>query len=150
MIMSRPRLLLALASLSLVQPAFATAYKWVDKDGETHYSQSPPTAVKTEVIKAPAGPASTPATPKAATAPSAKSPASESAAKPTPDAKAKAEDSAVRAENCASARKNLEVLKNAPRVTIKDQNGLYHRLNDDERKARSTEAQKRIDEFCAP
>ncbi|MHB8745110.1 MAG: DUF4124 domain-containing protein [Gammaproteobacteria bacterium] len=147
MIMSRPRLLLALASLSLVQPAFATAYKWVDKDGETHYSQSPPTAVKTEVIKAPAGPA---ATPKAATAPSAKSPASESAAKPTPDAKAKAEDSAVRAENCASARKNLEVLKNAPRVTIKNPDGLYHRLNDDERKARSTEAQKRIDEFCAP
>lgn len=148
MIMSRPRLLLALASLSLVQPAFATAYKWVDENGETHYSQSPPTAVKTEVIKTPTGPAATPAVPKAPGAPAAKAPVSDSAAKPTPDAKAKAEDAAVRAENCASARKNLEVLNNAPRVTIKDQNGLYHRLNDDERKARSVEAQKRIDEFC--
>lgn len=146
MILSCPRLLLALAASALAQPALATAYKWVDQNGETHYSQSPPTATKTEVIKTPTAPAASVAKPATSVAP--KAPATGSAAQPTPDAKAKAEDAAVRAENCASARKNLEVLNTAPRVTIKDQNGLYHRLTDEERKARSVEAQKRIDEFC--
>ena len=56
----------------------------------------------------------------------------------------------MRAENCASAKKDLETLHNAPRVTVKDKDGLYHRLNDDERKTRVDESQKRVDEFCAP
>lgn len=146
MIISRLRLVLAVAVSALVQPAFATAYKWVDENGETHYSQSPPAAVKTEVIKPPAGSAAS--IPKASAGVTSKAPATNDSAQPTPDAKAKAEDATVRAENCAIARKNLEVLKTAPRVTIKDQNGLYHRLSDEERKARSAEAQKRIDEFC--
>ena len=38
------RLALTLFILSAfpLQPAFATAYKWVDEDGNTHYTQTPP------------------------------------------------------------------------------------------------------------
>ena len=33
-------MLFILAAFPL-QPAFATAYKWVDEDGNTHYTQTP-------------------------------------------------------------------------------------------------------------
>lgn len=149
MMMPYPRALLTTALLCLVplHMVAATAYKWVDENGETHYSQSPPPATKAEVIKTPNASATTP-TP-------AQNPASTATQKPVdakqpPDAKAKAEDAAVRDENCASARKNMETLQNSARVTVKDVDGLYHRLNDDERKTRIEDTQKRIDEFCAP
>ncbi len=143
------RALISTALLCLVplHMAAATAYKWIDENGETHYSQSPPTATKAEVIKTPTSPADAPA-------PEQK-PANTAAQKPVDtkqplDNKAKAEDAAVRAENCASASKDLETLQNSPRVTVKNKDGLYHRLNDEERKARIEETQKRVDEFCAP
>ncbi len=44
-----------------LQGAVAAAYKWVDDKGETHYSQTPPSATKVEVIKTPSSSASAPA-----------------------------------------------------------------------------------------
>jgi len=147
--MSYPRALLSAALLCLapLNMATATAYKWVDENGETHYSQSPPAATKAEVIKAPNASATTPAPEQKHYSTPAQKPAGYNQPSETD---AKAEDAAVRAENCANARKNLETLKTAESVTVKDKNGLYHRVSDEERKARSEESQKRIDEFCAP
>ena len=139
MMMSYPRVLLSTALLCLapLHIASATAYKWVHENGETHYSQTPPTATTVEVIKIPNAAATIPA-------PAQNNTGSSQA----PDNDAKAEDAAVRAENCASARKALETLETVENVTVKDKDGLYHRVNDEERKTRSEDARKKIDEFC--
>ncbi len=126
-----------------LQNAVAAAYKWVDNKGETHYSQTPPAATKVEVIKTPYGSS----TPPAATAPSSDQPASSESAD-TPSESAKAEDAAIRARNCSSARNNLDILNGGGEVTVKDANGLLHTLTPDERKTRIDEAEKNISEFC--
>lgn len=49
-------LFLSTASMFVV----ADVYKWVDEEGQTHYSQQAPVGQKTELIKAPPPPASLP------------------------------------------------------------------------------------------
>ncbi len=136
----------ALLCLIPLQGAVAAAYKWVDDKGETHYSQTPPTATKIEIIKTPSSAASTPASPAPQTSKTTPSEPAAGAAS-SPEA-AKAEDAAIRAKNCTMARSNLEALKNADEVTVKDANGLLHALTHDERKSRSEEAEKNIKEYC--
>ena len=135
-----------LLCLTPLQEALAAAYKWVDDKGETHYSQTPPSATKVEVIKTPSGTPSAPASTAPQTNESAPAePATDAAAS---SEAAKAEDAAIRAKNCTMARSNLETLKNAGVVTVKDANGLLHNLTPDERKARTEEAENLIKEFC--
>jgi len=130
-----------------LQGAVAAAYKWVDDKGETHYSQTPPSATQVEVIKTPSSSGSAPAAAAPQTGTSAPSEPTAGAAG-TPEA-AKAEDASIREKNCASARRNLELLlKNTGEVTVKDENGLLHALTPDERKTRSEEAEKNIKEYC--
>jgi hypothetical protein len=135
-----------LLCLMPLQGAVAAAYKWIDDKGETHYSQTPPNATKVEVIKTPYGTRPTPATTAPQTGNTAPSePSADTTSSPET---AKAEDAAIRAKNCTMARSNLEALKNAGEVTVKDANGLLHYLTPDERKSRSEEAAKSIKEFC--
>jgi len=129
-----------------LQGAVAAAYKWVDDKGETHYSQTPPSATQVEVIKTPSSSASAPAATAPQTGTSAPSEPTAGAAD-TPEA-AKAEDAAIREKNCAGARRNLELLQTTGEVTVKDANGLLHVLTPDERKTRSEEAEKNIKEYC--
>ena len=62
MMMPYPRALVAAAILCVapLHNAAATAYKWVDESGETHYSQSPPTATKAQIIETPTSPVTAP------------------------------------------------------------------------------------------
>jgi len=136
----------ALLCLLPLQGAVAAAYKWVDDKGETHYSQTPPSATKVEVIRTPASSDSAPAVTAPQTGTSAPSEPAAGAAD-TPEA-AKAEDAAIREKNCAGARRNLELLQTTGEVTVKDANGLLHVLTPDERKTRSEEAEKNIKEYC--
>ena len=78
------RFLLALGlALCLALPATAQTYKWVDANGEVHYSdQPPPSNIKTETLQAPAEPATEPAAAPAPAAASAASPAAAPAASP--------------------------------------------------------------------
>jgi Domain of unknown function (DUF4124) len=57
------RISLAIAlSLCLALPAMAQMYKWVDANGEMHYSDRPPPSnVKTETLQMPSEPAAMPA-----------------------------------------------------------------------------------------
>lgn len=59
--MKRLSLAIGLA-LCLALPATAQTYKWVDANGEVHYSdQPPPSNIKTETLQAPAEPVAAPA-----------------------------------------------------------------------------------------
>lgn len=133
---------LAIATLLYLIPlqnVVAAAYKWVDGQGETHYSQLPPAATTVEVIKPPPAAADT--------APQIDTASPESGAANPSDA-AKAEDTAIRAKNCTVARNNLAALQSANAVTIKDTNGLLHTLTPAERAAHTEDAEKNIKDFC--
>ena len=144
---SRAVIVLALLTLAPLPNASAAAYKWVDQNGETHYSQMPPPDANVQVIKTPRS-SSTPGTAQQPAATSKQPDTGKPAGDQTPQAKAKVEDAQIRAENCATARRNLEMLQTKSRVNVKDQNGLYHRLTEEERQAQIKDAQQQIDEFC--
>jgi biotin carboxylase len=63
------RILIAAMMCALAAPAAAQLYKWVDKDGKTHYSDTPPPNQDTKQLKASSGATTeTPAPPKSAVA----------------------------------------------------------------------------------
>jgi hypothetical protein len=131
-------------------PVSATMYKWVDDRGTTHFTQTPPTGVKTSVV----APVSQP----------------RSAGKPDErlqkrltefgqrqkqnqeakqDRETKNRQEQIKTENCAAARRNLAMLQSHGRIKLKEQTG-YRILAEEERNAKIDEAKKHIEEFCHP
>ena len=149
---SRRILQTALLGLGLAASlAYAAAYKWVDEQGVTHFSQFPPTGRQVETI-------ATPKSPPADNAPTSPSPAAEPAAKapdqppadgtPKTEAEAKQQLAAVRQENCRRARANLNTLTTGGRLRYTDAEGTVRYLSDEERAQRVEEAQKQIEQYC--
>ncbi len=135
---------LALALALVVVPAKAAMYKWVDEQGNVHYTQSRPTGVEAREIKAPSpAPASAPAE-----EPSPDEEAEENLPPPPPptaDLEEERRNQAIRKENCENARKNLEIYTRHRRILV---DGEVMVLSDDERARRLKEAQEHIKQFC--
>ncbi len=129
----------------------ARIYKWVDANGDVHYSEQAPPESKARELKVQSRPADTAELDrlkeKAGLTPpkeGAKTP--EEALAPT--AADKAADAKQRQKNCQIARKNLEVLGTSRRVATKDEKGNYVRLDDNQRQAQMEQARKQIEENC--
>lgn len=144
------RILLPLIlAISWLGVAEARMYRWVDEDGTTVYSQSPPPSGEAAEIKintAPPSPASQTATD---TAPDSASP--ESAQNPAAEGPSKeeiAESNRIKAENCAAARSNLDLYTNLGNKLLKTPDGLYKRLTEEERQQKMEESKALIGEFC--
>lgn len=136
-------------------PAFASAmtlYKWVDEEGEVHYSARPPSNRPAQTLKAP---------PYRSTAESTKDApplrsehagkgykgkgGQENEALEPPPSKAQVE---VRQHNCEIAQKNLDVLASPMRVQVTDSNGNPYFLDDKERAQRLAQTEKNIEKYC--
>ena len=121
--------------------AQAKTYKWVDADGITIYSQTPPLSGEASEIKPPPP---VPSNPKPETEQS----------KPAPAAKVKQrkEDMAVsesiRKQNCASAKHNFQLYESLAGRLMKTPDGLYKRLSEEERQEKVEAARNQIKEFC--
>ena len=146
--MLRNSLLLALlfaASTSLVQAT--TIYKWVDKDGVTHFSQEPPPAdIQTaeQLDSSRLEPARigsvAPTTP---TAPS-------SASSNPSVADVKARNDAQAASICEQAQFQLKVLQTHTRLQRQDEkSGEMVEMSAEEREQQINTQQERIKQFCA-
>jgi len=131
------------------QMAVATTYKYQDASGNVVYSQNPPAdpATPYEVLgvrsHARPGTDSAPATSsakKSITGTAEDNQANNQVA----DQVKKAQE--IREQNCAAAKKNLEIYTVYRR--IKNEKGEMVRLNDDERQKGIDEAKKGIKEFC--
>ncbi len=59
-------------------------------------------------------------------------------------------DLAEKNKNCESAKKMLNTLQEKARVRIKDQNGEYRMLTEEEKAAEETKIKEKIREFCSP
>ena len=125
-------LLLCLALPAAALAAKDRVYRWTDKQGVVHYSQTEPTTVRAKQIeirrsKEPA------ATARAPVAPVAAKPAA----------------STANAEYCAVARANAKVLANQKPVSV-DANGdgKPDTVTAEDRKKLDAETQKQIEVFC--
>lgn len=149
---SRTRLVLACLLPLCVATAVqaATAYRWVDSNGQVHYGQVPPKSGSYDVIQG-----SRPATP------ATSAPASGGAVKPDDqrarerafieraDAERKAKSEAK--EQCAAARKQLndfERRANAPLATV-GEDGKITPLTQDEVRGRLDQARQAAAKACA-
>lgn len=142
--MSRTGLLLLLAMLPL-HAALGAVYRWVDGNGQVHFSQTPPASGTFEVVQPRMMGTPAPATPdENSTAKSAAPTAAELNAQFLKDAEAanklkaeaKAKSEQARTENatkCEAARQRLRFLDEMParRITTVDTAGNTARLDDE-------------------
>lgn len=140
-------LTICLAWLKL-SPVSAVTYKWVDDEGETHYSQVPPVGKATNRIEPP--PAPPPPAPGYSLQELKQRTEKLEASREEAAQKHQrlAEQQALKEENCRRARKNLNTLLNSGRVRYADEAGNLLIMPEEERQARITEVQGQVDEFC--
>lgn len=138
-------LLLVLAST----PAAAATYKYLDSTGNTVYSQNPPENPDTpyEVM----GEIRSHARPGSDTQPATANDSSATSSEQDADsdeviAQKEQEAEKVRQENCAAAKKNLEIYTVYRRVRNKE--GEVVRLDDKVRQQKIDEAKQAIKDFC--
>ena len=136
--------------LLMLSNAEAGMYRWVDDNGVTVYSQTPPASGNATEVKVQTGTPTPAAAPAAAAQPTTTDQkADQTAAAPSgPTKEELAESEKIRKENCEAARHNLDIYQNLGRKMIKTPDGLYKRPNEEERQAMIKEAQEAIKEFC--
>jgi len=159
--MKRLSLAIGLA-LCLALPATAQTYKWVDANGEVHYSdQAPPSNIKTETLQAPAEPVAAPAPAAApAASPAEGGPKSlaerdqafrkrqADAAKEQAEQARKEAQARRKAEYCKSARAALANLEMGGRQVRINDKGERVFLTDAEIAQQTAQARKDADEAC--
>jgi len=132
-------------SLGIAALATAATYKWVDKDGNVHYSQQAPADANYEKLNIKVPRSSGGAEPDSSSDNSASTGSSDSSSSAVVKQEtAKAEEQ--RRRNCEAAKKNLELYTVFRRV--KDKNGNVVRLDDNERAKRIDDSKAAIKEFC--
>ncbi|NNE64085.1 MAG: DUF4124 domain-containing protein [Gammaproteobacteria bacterium] len=123
-------------------------HKWVDEDGNVHYSDSPPVSVSTKqvrVIGAPSNPGKP--LPRLGdnssdnrTNTTANAAEGESASPDVPEDQAKIA--------CDNAQKDLEVLKSSDRIQLRATDGTTRYMTTEEIAERLAKTEKDVERFC--
>ena len=149
---SRRYPLLLIPALLWLADAHAGMYRWVDENGVTVYSQTPPPEKPSVRIAPPPPP---PAQPAGAADSEGleqkmqKFQDRQDLKKENAERQAETERIAQRREQeCQAARNNLGILEGHPRKLIGTPDGQYHRLTDEERQAQIDKAKGLIEEYC--
>lgn len=143
------RTFLILLAFLITQPSTAAIYRWVDADGQTVYSQTPPPDAQAERMRAP------------------REPEVDAADRKQPDQRQQEmddylEDRQLKAEkrkkareaqklaqeNCGKARQNYKNLEESARPLVAGPDGEYRILAEDERQQRMDDARVHIEKFC--
>ncbi len=147
-----PGLALALVlAPALVAPAAAAVYKWVDDNGVTQYSQTPPPgrqAVRLEGGLPTGGSTGASMESRLKALQESGKKDDEGDAKKGNEAQDPAQQAALE-ENCRQARESLTTLTEHRRILAKNEEGEMTRLTEEERQARVQELRDYIDEHCA-
>lgn len=133
-----------LAALA-VPMAHADTYKWVDKQGQVHYSDTPPVGVHYEVIAAPRAPAAAPA----AAAPSTATPLPATAEPARPAPSALVVDDAAGDRACVDALYQITLLNQRQPVFKQAADGSRRYVEDAERPAEIARLQGVRDQNCS-
>jgi hypothetical protein len=133
---------------------FAAISKWVDADGQVHYSDEPPPSnVKQKTLRADdtqgAQGASSVAAPKTIAEREAELKKSAQAKKEAADKAAQDQAAAAAKQaNCANAQQNLKALESGFRMAEIDAKGDPSYLDDNQRAQRVAKAQSDISTYC--
>ena len=134
-------------ALAFIPLAWGQLYKWVDKEGKVHYSDTPPSTQDAKQLNVPTGGGTAPAPPAAQ-----KDKEAEKGRLDNKDAAAKADDDAKRAaynaDRCNRARGYLKTLTDGGRIVTYDAKGERQILDDTQIEAEKVRAQKAADESC--
>ncbi|WP_126453965.1 DUF4124 domain-containing protein [Sulfuriflexus mobilis] len=136
--------------LCLASPAMATLYKWVDENGITQYTQTPPPKGDFSQVTPPPKPAVDPQQVQSELEKRLEGfqERRENEAKAKAEADKKAAEQAEQAAKCEQARKNLTFLQTHPRIRAIDKDGKATQLAEEERQARITQANEAIKQYC--
>ncbi len=149
--MRRQVTILCLVGLTAVGTvAQAAMYRWVNEQGVTVYSQTPPPSGHATRIPPPPPPPQG-----APTAPSLQEQLNqidkqnaERREREAKEAKLRQRQAVIDA-NCEAARHNLQVLQGPARRNFAGEDGTYQHFTDEERQQRIQEAKDQIKEFCS-
>jgi hypothetical protein len=141
----RDVLLVALLVVLAIPIAAADTYKWVDKQGQVHYTDTPPAGVTYEVIAAPHAPTAPlpPRPPATATPP----PTAAAPAKPAPTAPVV--DAAAQDRACVDALYQITLLNQRQPVFKQTADGSRRYIEDAERPAELARLQQVRDQTCS-
>lgn len=132
------RILLLTTMMIFASSASAGLYKWVDDEGNVHYSQKKPRNQQFKRLKAPPPP------------PEDSKPLYKSAVKESDGNKTVAAETEknknFREQNCANAKKNLSAYQTSRRV--QDEKGNVKTLDDKERAEQIAIAKQHIRHYC--
>lgn len=136
--------------LCLSSPAMAKLYKWVDENGVTQYTQTPPVKSDFSQVKPPPKPA---VDPKKAQSDLNKrleafQKRRDDTTKNKTEADKKAKENADKAEKCKKARKNLTYLQTHSRIRNKDKDGNVTLLAEEKRQEKIKQANDAIRDYC--
>jgi hypothetical protein len=137
-------LIAVLAALSIPM-ADADTFKWVDKQGQVHYSDTPPVGVPYEVIAAPRAPAAAPR----AAAPSTSTPPPATAVPARPAPAVPIVDNVVQDRACVDALYQITLLNQRLPVFKQAAGGSRHYIEDAERPAEIARLQGVRDQNCS-
>lgn len=123
-------------------------YKWVDKNGQTHYSEFPPPGEKAEELKPPPKVDTDSAVNALKARQEALQKRDETADKAAQAEAKKEAEMQQKKQRCETAHRNLERLQNAQRIYKTDKDGNRVRLGEDQRQAQIKATEKVIEKNC--
>ena len=129
--------------------AFAATYKWVDEDGNTHYTQRPPAnGIESETIKLPPSVDSGTGSRTLEEDQQLLEEGRENRAKQAEERQRAADEKVRQKKNCEIARVRLRSLTYRPRVFFVQPDGTYIRSDEETRQAEIAKANESIAEVC--
>ncbi|MGD9000473.1 MAG: DUF4124 domain-containing protein [Granulosicoccaceae bacterium] len=147
------RLFVAVAGLGLLiafGPAEARTYKWVDENGVTQYTQTPPRKGDYEVVHGPARPAA--GADKAASDLEIRlhqfQQRRDEAAKQRAEKEKTSQQVAQRRADCEKSKKNLNYFQTHPQIRYTDKDGGISYLTEEERQKKIQAIRDNIKKLC--
>jgi len=141
---------LALFTVMLSFSVSAEIFKWVDENGQTHYSQTPPASGQAVTVDVPPPPPIDPeqARDEIETLIEQQQEAEKTEQLEQQKREEEAQQQAFRDENCRIAQENLTTYQNNPGRRVVDAEGNVTRMVEEDRQQKMQEFQQQIDEFC--
>ncbi len=132
-------------------PAHTAMYRWVDENGVTVYSQTPPpssNAVKVKKERAPSDEDAAAASKRLEQQREQAFDEEEARKESKAEQETKARAESKRAANCEAARANLENFKNLGRRMVRTPDGSVLRLSEEQVEMEIEKTQMQIEEYC--
>ncbi|MGB5306855.1 MAG: DUF4124 domain-containing protein [Gammaproteobacteria bacterium] len=151
-----PRFTLACLLLVLASGSQAAGknqiYKWIDDQGEVHYSQRVPAGKTAQQIKGAPPPADSPDALNENLRQQVDAMDERLASKDEAAvaARKQAENEKIIKQNCATARKNLAALQQGANKAYMTPDGKVARLTEEDRQQRISDARGQIKKYCSP